>query len=141
MPGQLVSVLSNMGHNVETLIQEGMAGRPDGDIWRCAQQEGRFLITQDLDFSNINLFVPGTHHGIMLVRMHRPGWLALTLRVRTLFESEDVTNQNLAEVPPQYRRQLVKPPLSQVKSTQKTGRTKSYLNINGRPLLHMVYNE
>ena len=112
MPGQLVSVLSNMGHNVETLIQEGMAGRPDGDIWRCAQQEGRFLITQDMDFSNINLFVPGTHHGIMLVRMHRPGRLALTLRVRTLFECEGGTNQNLAEVPPQYRRQLVSPPFT-----------------------------
>jgi len=40
MPGQLVSVLSNLGHNVETVIQEGMAGHPDGDIWRRAQQEG-----------------------------------------------------------------------------------------------------
>jgi len=42
-----------------------MTGHPDGDIWRHAQQEGRFLITQDLDFSDINLFSPGTHHGIL----------------------------------------------------------------------------
>ena len=92
MPGQMVSVLANLGHNVETVIQEGMAGYPDGNIWRRAQQEGRFLITQDLDFSDINIFAPGTHHGILLVRMHSPGRLALTLRVRTLFESEDVSD-------------------------------------------------
>jgi len=92
MPGQLVSVLTSLGHNVETVIQEGMAGHPDGDIWHHAQQEGRFLITQDLDFSDINLFAPGTHHGILLVRMHRPGRLALSLRVRTLFESEDISS-------------------------------------------------
>jgi len=42
--------------------------------------------------SDIQRFAPGTHHGILLVRMHRPGRLALTLRVCTLFQSEDVSN-------------------------------------------------
>jgi hypothetical protein len=112
MPGRLVSVLSSLGHNVETVVQEGMAGHPDGDIWRHAQKEGRFLITQDLDFSNINLFAPGTHHGIMLVRMHRPGRLALTLRVRTLFESENVSKWQGCFVVASDRKLRVRRPVS-----------------------------
>ena len=112
MPGQLVSVLTNLGHNVETVIQEGMAGHPDGDIWRRAQQEGRFVITQDLDFSDIQRFAPGTHHGILLVRMHRPGRLALTLRVRTLFESEDVSNWQGCFVVASDRKLRIRRPVS-----------------------------
>jgi hypothetical protein len=27
------------------------------------------LVTQDLDFSDIRRFAPGTHHGVLLVRM------------------------------------------------------------------------
>lgn len=59
LPSQLAGILGSLGHNVETVIQEGLAGHPDPDIWERTQQEGRFLITQDLDFSDISRFSPG----------------------------------------------------------------------------------
>ena len=34
---------------------------------RRAQE--RLLVTQDLDFSDIRIFKPGTHHGLLLVRL------------------------------------------------------------------------
>jgi predicted nuclease of predicted toxin-antitoxin system len=38
-------------------------------VWAAAQTEGRFLVTQDLDFSDIRRFAPGTHHGVLIVRL------------------------------------------------------------------------
>ncbi|RJR31837.1 MAG: hypothetical protein C4576_31385 [Desulfobacteraceae bacterium] len=90
LPSQLAGILGHLGHNVETVMQEGLAGHPDPDIWERAQQEERFLITQDLDFSDVTRFSPGTHHGLLLVRLRSPGRLALTLRIQALFETEKV---------------------------------------------------
>jgi len=67
MPAGLAPILSGLGHNVETVVQEGMEGWTDPDIWERVQQETRFLITQDLDFSDVRRFAPGTHQGILLV--------------------------------------------------------------------------
>ena len=56
MPVQLAGILTSLGHDVETVIKEGLAGYSDPAIWDRAQQEGRFLITQDLDFSDIGRY-------------------------------------------------------------------------------------
>jgi predicted nuclease of predicted toxin-antitoxin system len=89
LPQTLVGALSRLGHDVDTVPAEGLAGKADAIVWRKAQQTGRFLITQDLDFSDIRQFRPGTHHGLLLVRLREPGRLALMTKLRTLFETED----------------------------------------------------
>lgn len=61
----------------------------DPDVWRAAQQEGRFFITQDLDFSDVRRFRSGTHAGLLLVRLARPGRVALMRRILQAFERED----------------------------------------------------
>jgi hypothetical protein len=65
LPTSLVADLTALGHDVDTAPTEGLAGHPDSDVWRAAQSAGRFLITQDLDFSDVRAFAPGTHHGIL----------------------------------------------------------------------------
>jgi len=47
-------------------------------------------VTQDLDFSDVRKFAPGTHAGIMLVRLRLASRRALIARVRSVFESEPV---------------------------------------------------
>ena len=47
------------------------------EIWQSVGAEGRFLITQDLDFSDTRQFAPGTHAGLLLVRLREPGVHAL----------------------------------------------------------------
>jgi predicted nuclease of predicted toxin-antitoxin system len=69
VPARAAERLRTLGHDVDTVITEGLAGRPDPDVWRAAQAAERFLVTQDLDFSDIRRFAPGTHHGILLVRV------------------------------------------------------------------------
>lgn len=81
LPEVLAESLQNLGHDVDTVLKEGLKGRNDQVIWETAQAESRFLITQDLDFSNIHQFTPGTHAGILLVRLHTPSRLS-ALHVR-----------------------------------------------------------
>jgi predicted nuclease of predicted toxin-antitoxin system len=88
LPARLVRLLAELGHDTDTVPQEGFAGRPDSDIWAAAQNAERFLITQDLDFSDIRRFAPGTHHGILLVRLRTPGRDELVRRVQAVFETE-----------------------------------------------------
>jgi predicted nuclease of predicted toxin-antitoxin system len=61
--------LMAIGYDVDTVLEEGLGGHPDNLIWESAQTEERLLITQDLDFSDIRKFAPGTHHGLLVVRL------------------------------------------------------------------------
>ncbi len=88
LPESLVAALSALGHEVDNVRLEGLAGRPDPDVWQAAQQAGRFLITQDLDFSDLRKFSPGTHQGLMSVRLRAPGRRALAARVAEVFRAE-----------------------------------------------------
>lgn len=77
LPLRLVSALESLGHDVDTVEDEGLSGESDETVWHAAQQENRFLITQDLDFSDTRRFQSGTHSGILLVRLREPGANAL----------------------------------------------------------------
>ena len=90
LPRRLAPRLASLGHDVQTPHEEGLAGASDLAIWEAAQREGRFLITQDLDFSDARRFVPGTHRGVLLVRLREPSRLALIERVERLFRGEQV---------------------------------------------------
>jgi len=90
LPASLSSVLGSRGHEVQTVPQEKLAGANDITVWEAAQREGRFFITQDLDFSDVRRFIPGTHHGLLLLRLRIPSRRALVERVRRIFEDEDV---------------------------------------------------
>jgi predicted nuclease of predicted toxin-antitoxin system len=81
LPTRLGALLESLGHLVDTVADEGLTGRPDADVWIAAQKEGRFLITQDLDFSDTRQFQPGTHSGLLLVRLREPGANALLQHV------------------------------------------------------------
>lgn len=90
LPRHLMPRLASLGHDVRTPREEGLAGASDPMVWEAAQREGRFLITQDLDFSDARRFAPGAHHGVLLVRLREPSRRALMERVERLFREEDV---------------------------------------------------
>jgi predicted nuclease of predicted toxin-antitoxin system len=90
LPARLAENLRALGHDVDTVPEEGLAGRDDGEVWQEAQSVSRFLITQDLDFSDARRYAPGTHEGLLLLRLAQPGRNALTDRVTMLLSTEDV---------------------------------------------------
>jgi predicted nuclease of predicted toxin-antitoxin system len=90
LPAGLVPLLAALGHEVDTVPAEGLGGQDDDVVWRAAQADRRFLVTQDLDFSDARKYAPGTHHGLLLVRLPQPGRIALQDRVARLFRTEAV---------------------------------------------------
>lgn len=91
LPLRLSFVLGNLGHDVHTAAQEGLSGAADFRIWESAQQESRFFVTQDMDFSDLRKFVPGTHSGILIVRLHTPSWKRLVARIEEVFQTENAS--------------------------------------------------
>lgn len=89
LPLSLADILRQAGHDADTVLQEGLGGKPDDDVWRAAQAEHRFLITQDLDFSDTRRFAPGSHAGLLLVRLHQPGVHALDSAVSAVADELD----------------------------------------------------
>jgi predicted nuclease of predicted toxin-antitoxin system len=90
LPLRLASRLKDLGHDVHTLHDERLVGHSDSEIWEAAQKEARFLITQDLDFSDSRRFAPGSHHGILLVRLRSPNRSNLVGRIGEIFQMENV---------------------------------------------------
>ncbi len=87
LPAGLVQALSDLGHDVDAVPPEGGS---DAEVWAAAQRDGRFLVTQTLDVSDPARYVPGTHRGLLLVRLREPGRKALSEHVQILFETEEV---------------------------------------------------
>jgi predicted nuclease of predicted toxin-antitoxin system len=90
LPERLVEALATLGHDVDTVRAERLNGRPDPDVWSATQAAKRFFITQDLDFSDMRQYAPGTHAGLLLVRLARPSRSTLFERVVAVFQTEDV---------------------------------------------------
>jgi len=90
LPERLVAELQALGHDVDTVVVERLAGRDDAAVWQAAHTARRFFVTQDLDFSDRRTYTPGTHAGLLLVRLDQPGRDALLARVAMLFATEPV---------------------------------------------------
>lgn len=112
LPASLAIVLTNLHHDVHTVADENLSGSGDREIWESAQQDRRFLITQDLDFSDLRLFTPGTHYGILLVRLRSPDRQSLIRRVREVFLHEEVSHWAACFVVATDRKvRVVRPPI------------------------------
>lgn len=90
LPATLAHRRTALGHDVDTVLDEGLRGHSDPEVWRAAQTEARLLITQDLDFADRRRFVPGTHAGIVLVRLNHPSGRTISARIEAAFATEDV---------------------------------------------------
>jgi predicted nuclease of predicted toxin-antitoxin system len=90
LPHRLTTALAALGHDIDTVHAERLNGQTDPHVWSATQAAQRFFITQDLDFSDVRRYTPGSHQGLLLVRLARPGREALFERVVTVFQTENV---------------------------------------------------
>lgn len=56
------------GYEVSTVLDQGLSGKLDEELWPIVQKEGCFLITADKEFGDIRRYPPGTHVGVLLLR-------------------------------------------------------------------------
>lgn len=66
-----VELLIQAGHDVATLYDQGVSGLADEGLFLLCRQEGRCLVTLDLDFANPLNFRPAESAGIAVLRLSR----------------------------------------------------------------------
>ena len=64
--------LRAQGHDVFTVHDQGLAGRPDADLARAVRAEKRGLVTFDLDFADPRLCPPAQFAGLVVLRLGAP---------------------------------------------------------------------
>ena len=84
LPDECAEVLRAAGFDADTVGDEGLTGSTDADVYEAAQGEGRVLITLDLDFSNVQLYAPGSHKGIVILRSRAQDKLTLVALLRRI---------------------------------------------------------
>jgi predicted nuclease of predicted toxin-antitoxin system len=90
LPQRLDPALASLGHDVDTVVREGLQGSEDEKLWPEVQAARRFLITRDLDFSDERRFPPGTHAGILVLRLSDDRSQAVAERLAAVFASESI---------------------------------------------------
>lgn len=72
LPRDVLVLLRQLGHDVADVRELRMSGSPDAEVARLARQEGRLLVTLDLDFANILQYPPSEYAGIIVLRVPHP---------------------------------------------------------------------
>jgi predicted nuclease of predicted toxin-antitoxin system len=89
VPADLTVPLKALGFDVDTVKEEGLSGEADPGVWAAAQKEGRFLVTQDVYFADIRRHPPGTHAGVLLLRLPQTGRRSIIEKVTEIFRTND----------------------------------------------------
>jgi predicted nuclease of predicted toxin-antitoxin system len=71
LPAELVEDLRALGHDTDSVVTEGLAGRPDRAVAGAARGAHRVLLTLDKGLADIRRFPPGSYGGIVLFRLSR----------------------------------------------------------------------
>lgn len=75
------------GHEVATVLDQGLTSAPDTDVIEACRAERRCLVTLDLGFANPLVFDPSAHTGIAVMRLAtRASASDILERARTLIE-------------------------------------------------------
>ena len=88
MPGAMIELLQSGGHDVATVAGENLEGADDDLVLEKATEEGRLLMTFDVDFGDIRKYPFGSHAGIIVFRLHDQRWSALKEPAERLVDSD-----------------------------------------------------
>jgi predicted nuclease of predicted toxin-antitoxin system len=87
IPRDAATRLREEGHDVTTVLDEGLGGEADPPVLKAATDEDRILITFDLDFADVRQYPPGTHAGIVVFRLQDLRWSTLERPLERLLAS------------------------------------------------------
>ena len=69
LPVSSAAILTGAGHDVDTVTAEGLIGAPDREVVAAATMAGRILISLDRGLGDIRAYPPGSHAGIVVLRL------------------------------------------------------------------------
>ena len=73
LPVAIANLLRSKGYGASTVVEQGMGGWKDPQLWQAVQAHGQFLITADKGFGDIRHYPPGQHAGLLVLRPDEDG--------------------------------------------------------------------
>jgi predicted nuclease of predicted toxin-antitoxin system len=89
MPRRAEVLLRERGHDVDTVHEEGQAGRPDADVARASTGAGRMLMTLDRGFPS-PATLPPNHPGVVVFKVRDQSAAAVTVVLIRLLDKHDL---------------------------------------------------
>ena len=87
IPFRAGAILADAGHDVDTVVDEGLAGADDPTVSAAATVEERLVVTLDRGFGDIRRYPPGSHAGILVLRVDDQAAPAVARAVEQLLGS------------------------------------------------------
>lgn len=69
LPASAAAILRASGHDADTVSAEGLAGAPDPNVVAAATKDARILISLDRGLGDLRTYPPGSHAGIIILRL------------------------------------------------------------------------
>jgi predicted nuclease of predicted toxin-antitoxin system len=121
LPDSVLSLLGGVGHDVDTARAEGRRGAKDPAVLAGATADGRLLLTLDRGLGDIRGYPPGTHAGIVVVRLDHHSPRAIRDAVERISVTVDLADlQGCVAV---WRRRASRPSPLTIVTTPRTSRT------------------
>jgi predicted nuclease of predicted toxin-antitoxin system len=76
--------LSAAGHDVATVVGQDLGGAVDTVVADAVRAEGRILVTFDRGFADLRAYPPGSHPGMVVLRLRRQGLASVTAALELL---------------------------------------------------------
>jgi predicted nuclease of predicted toxin-antitoxin system len=102
LPRRAVLLLRERGYDAAGVVEQGMGGWKDPQLWIAIQKDERFLVTADKGFGDIRVYPPGTHFGVLLLRPDEDGIrpvVELLQKVLDAYRLEDLVGVTTVATP------------------------------------------
>jgi predicted nuclease of predicted toxin-antitoxin system len=90
LPASAAAPLRARGHDVDTVIDEGLVGAEDPVVLAAATGEARLLMTLDRGLGDLRSYPPGTHGGVVVIRVDDQSPRAVAQAVSQLCAAVDL---------------------------------------------------
>jgi predicted nuclease of predicted toxin-antitoxin system len=91
LPNMVLQLLQERGYAAAGVVEQGMGGWKDPELWQAVQAEQRFLVTADKGFADVRLYPPGSHSGVLLLRPDEDGIRPVIDLLERVLSSFDLT--------------------------------------------------
>lgn len=86
------SLLAGAGYEVDSVSDEGLTGAEDEVLIEVCRREERLLVTFDLGFGDVRAHPPGSHSGVVLLRLSDQQPPAVLEVIRRLIADYDLAS-------------------------------------------------
>ncbi len=82
--------LRSAGHDVDSVVDEGLAGASDGKELAEATARNQLVVTLDRGFADVRTHPPGSHAGIIVLRVEDQSPPAIVREIEDLLTAVDL---------------------------------------------------